>query len=80
MLPPLKRTPWAGAAVDLKLTVFPRSEICVLLDDGLHSDGMMRGQAGWDPEQPDLVVSNPAWGRGVGTSQSLKSLPNQTTL
>ena len=42
--------------------------------------GSVRGQVGWSSEQPGLVEDVPAHGRGVGTRQSLRSLPTQTIL
>jgi len=39
-----------------------------------------KGQVGWDFEQPVLVEAVTAPGRGIGTRQSLRSLPTQTIL
>jgi len=38
--------------------------------------GGTQGQAGWGPEQPDLVGGNPAHSTGVGTYMIFKVLSN----
>jgi len=42
--------------------------------------GSVQGQVGWSSEQPGVVESVLAHGRGVGTRWSLRSLPTQTIL
>jgi len=42
--------------------------------------GSVQGQVGWSSEQPGLVGDVPAHGRGVGTRQSLRSIPTLTIL
>ena len=40
----------------------------------------VQGQVGWGLRQPELVEGVPAHGRGVGTHQSLRSVPTQAIL
>jgi len=51
---------------------------------GCPVPGGVQGQIGWCPGQPGLVLDmedgGPAWGRGVGASWSLRSLPTQAIL
>lgn len=47
---------------------------------GCHIPRSVQGQVGWSPEQSDLVGGIPAHGRGIGTRQFLRCLPNQAFL
>jgi len=47
---------------------------------GCPLPGSVQGQVGWGFEQPGPVEGVPAYGRGVGTRWSLRSLPTQTIL
>jgi len=45
---------------------------------GYPISGGSKGWAGWGPGQPELMGSNPAHGKEVGTRWTLRSLPTQT--
>lgn len=47
---------------------------------GCSIPGCVQGHVGWDPGQPNLVGGNSTRGKGVGTRQSLNSLPTQAVL
>ena len=47
---------------------------------GCPLPGSVQDQVGWSSEQPGLVEDVPAYGRGVGTRWSLRSLPTLTIL
>jgi len=47
---------------------------------GCPLPGSVQDQVEWGIEQPGLMESVPAHGRGVGTRGSIRSLPTQTIL
>jgi len=77
---------WAEVVTTMKGKVLEVLEQAAHRGCGCPVPGGIEGQVGQGPEQSDVVcwqclaVGNPAYGRGVGTRWSSRSLPTQAIL